>query len=215
MGKPRKLTKHTMPRHVRALRQQCGHMAHAYSVGGMPPARDREGGFRSLLRIIIDQQISVHAGAAIWAKLEKRLTDITAARVLAVQEHTLQACGLSGQKIRYARELAKAIRSGDLDLEALHKLDDDTAAAQLTQVKGVGTWTAEIYLMFAMGRPDIMPAGDLAIQVAAQNLMGLKERPSIKELRVIAERWAPYRTAAAIMLWQFYRKMPLMEQAAD
>ena len=215
MGKPRKLTKHTMPRHVRALRKQCGHMAHAYSVGGMPPARDREGGFRTLLRIIIDQQISVHAGAAIWAKLEKRLTDITAARVLAVQEHTLQACGLSGQKIRYARELAKAIRSGDLDLEALHKLDDDTAAAQLTQVKGVGTWTAEIYLMFAMGRPDIMPAGDLAIQVAAQNLMGLKERPSIKELRVIAERWAPYRTAAAIMLWQFYRKMPLMEQAAD
>ena len=215
MGKPRKLTKHTMPRHVRALRKQCGHMAHAYSVGGMPPARDREGGFRTLLRIIIDQQISVHAGAAIWAKLEKRLTDITAARVLAVQEHTLQECGLSGQKIRYARELAKAIRSGDLDLEALHKLDDDTAAAQLTQVKGVGTWTAEIYLMFAMGRPDIMPAGDLAIQVAAQNLMGLKERPSIKELRVIAERWAPYRTAAAIMLWQFYRKMPLMEQAAD
>jgi len=132
-----------------------------------------------------------------------------------VQEHTLQACGLSGQKIRYARELAKAIRSGDLDLEALHKLDDDTAAAQLTQVKGVGTWTAEIYLMFAMGRPDIMPAGDLAIQVAAKNLMGLQERPSIKELRVIAERWAPYRTAAAIMLWQFYRKMPLMEQAAD
>lgn len=215
MGKPRKLTKHTIPRHVRALRKQCGYMEHAYSVGGMPPARDREGGFRTLLRIIIDQQISVHAGAAIWAKLEKRLTDITAARVLAVQEHTLQECGLSGQKIRYARELAKAIRSGDLDLEALHKLDDDTAAAQLTQVKGVGTWTAEIYLMFAMGRPDIMPAGDLAIQVAAKNLMGLQERPSIKELRVIAERWAPYRTAAAIMLWQFYRKMPLMEQAAD
>ena len=215
MGKPRKLTKHTMPRHVRALRKQCGHMAHAYSVGGMPPARDREGGFRTLLRIIIDQQISVHAGAAIWAKLEKRLTDITAARVLAVEEHTLQECGLSGQKIRYSRELAKAIRSGDLDLEALHNLDDNTAAAQLTQVKGVGTWTAEIYLMFAMGRPDIMPAGDLAIQVATQNLMGLKERPSINELRVIAERWAPYRTAAAIMLWQFYRKMPLMEQAAD
>ena len=215
MGKPRKLTKHTIPRHVRALRKQCGHMEHAYSVGGMPPARDRKGGFRTLLRIIIDQQISVYAGAAIWAKLEKRLTDITAARVLSVKEHTLQECGLSGQKIRYARELAKAIRSGNLDLEALHKLDDDTAAAQLTQVKGVGTWTAEIYLMFAMGRPDIMPAGDLAIQVAAKNLMGLQERPSIKELRVIAERWAPYRTAAAIMLWQFYRKMPLMEQAAD
>ena len=118
MGEPRKFTKHTMPRHVRALRQQCGHMAHAYNVGGMPPARDREGGFRTLLRIIVDQQISVHAGAAIWAKLEKRLTDITAARVLAVQEHTLQECGLSGQKIRYARELAKAIHSGDLDLEA-------------------------------------------------------------------------------------------------
>ena len=207
MGKPRKLTKHTIPRHIRALRQQCEYMAHAYNVGGMPPARGREGGFRTLLRIIIDQQISVHAGAAIWAKLEKRLTDITAMRVLAVPEHTLQQCGLSGQKIRYARGLAKAIRSGDLDLEALHKLDDDTAVAQLTQVKGVGTWTAEIYLMFAMGRPDILPAGDLAIQAAVQNLMGLKERPSIKEVRVISKSWAPYRTAAAIMLWQFYRKI--------
>ena len=215
MGKPRKLTKHTMSRHVRALCQQCDRMAHAYDVGGMPPARDRKGGFRTLLRIIVDQQISVHAGAAIWTKLEKRLGNITAKRVLAVREHTLRSCGLSSQKIHYARELAMAIRSGDLDLENLHKLDDEWATAKLTQVKGVGTWTAEIYLMFAMGRPDIMPAGDLALQISAQNLMGLKERPSIKELRAIAERWAPYRTAAAIMLWQFYQKMPLMEKAAD
>ena len=102
-----------------------------------------------------------------------------------------------------------AIRSGDLDLAELYKLDDEQAVAQLTRVKGIGAWTAEIYLMFAMGRPDIMPAGDLALQISAQNLMGLKERPSIKELRGIAIRWAPYRTAAAIMLWQFYRKMPL------
>ena len=209
MGKPYKLTKRTISRHVRALCQQCDRMAHALDVAGMPPARDRKGGFCTLLRIIIDQQISVHAGRAIWAKLENRLGSITASRVLAVREHTLRSCGLSVQKIRYARELAMAIRSGDLDLAELYKLDDERAVAQLTRVKGIGAWTAEIYLMFAMGRPDIMPAGDLALQISAQNLMGLKERPSIKELRGIAIRWAPYRTAAAIMLWQFYRKMPL------
>ena len=210
-GKPRKLTRHTMPRHVKALTKQCDYMAHAFAVGGMPPARDREGGFRTLLRIIVDQQISVQAGAAIWAKLEARLGEVTAARVLAVREPTLRKCGLSGQKILYGRELARAIRGGTLDLEGLDQLDDAAVAAELTAIKGIGTWTAEIYLMFAMGRPDVMPAGDLALQVAAQNLMGLKERPSIKELRVLAERWAPYRTAAAVMLWQFYRKMPLMD----
>ncbi len=212
--KPRVLSRHTMPKHVRALAKQCDYMAKAFETGGMPPARNREGGFRTLLRIIVDQQISVHAGAAIWAKLEDRLGEISAKRVMAVREPTLRKCGLSGQKIRYARELAGAIKSGSLDLGGLAALDDDAAAAQLTAIKGIGRWTAEIYLMFAMGRPDIMPAGDLALQVAAQNLIGLKERPTDKELRVIAERWQPYRTAAAIMLWQFYRKMPLMEAPA-
>lgn len=212
-GRPRKLTPHTLPRHVRALTRQCEHMARAFAVSGMPPARNREDGFGTLFRIIVDQQISVQAGAAIWAKLEKRLGEVTAERILAVREPTLRKCGLSGQKIRYGRELAKAVRSGSLDLEGLRKLDDGAAAAQLTAVKGVGAWTAEIYLMFAMGRPDIMPAGDLALRAAAQNLMSLKERPSIEELRALAERWSPYRTAAAIMLWRFYRKMPLMEAA--
>lgn len=211
-GRPRILTRHTLPRHVRALSKQCEHMARAYAHGGMPPPRKREGGFRTLLRIIVDQQISVHAGAAIWAKLEDRLGEITAKRVLAVREATLRKCGLSGQKIRYARELAKAVTSGALDLDNLHRLDDETAAQQLTQVKGIGTWTAEIYMMFGVGRPDIMPAGDLALQVATENLLDLDARPTDKDLRAIAERWRPYRTTAAIMLWQYYRKMPLRER---
>jgi len=213
--KPRVLSKRTMPQHVRALAAQCEFMARAFETGGMPPARNREGGFRTLLRIIVDQQISVQAGAAIWAKLEARLGDVSAERVMAVRRPTLQKCGLSGQKVRYARELAGAIKSGSLDLDGLAKLDDTTAAAELTAIKGIGTWTAEIYLMFAMGRPDIMPAGDLALQVAAQNLLGLNDRPTDKALRAIAERWQPYRTTAAIMLWQFYRKMPLMEKSDD
>lgn len=202
-----------MPRHVRALTRQCVYMAKAYEVGGMPPARNRKGGFKTLLRIIIDQQISVRAGAAIWTKLENRLGDLSAQRVLAVHETTLRKCGLSGQKTSYARKLARAVRSGDLDLDNLDKLDDETAAKQLTAIKGIGTWTAEIYLMFAIGRPDIFPAGDLALQVAAKNLLALANRPSDRELRAIAQRWQPYRTTAAIMLWQFYRQMSTMEES--
>jgi len=200
-----------LKRHCKSLARSCPHMARALEIGGMPPARDRDGGFATLLRIIVDQQISTHAGAAIWKRLEDRLGEVSARRVLAVRPATLAKCGLSGQKIKYARELARAVRSGSLDLDGLDDLDDAAAAAQLTAVKGIGTWTAEIYLMFAMGRPDIMPSGDLALQVAAQMLLGLAARPKPKELAAIAERWKPRRTSAALMLWRFYRKAPLMD----
>ncbi|MEK9753703.1 MAG: hypothetical protein VW338_10920, partial [Rhodospirillaceae bacterium] len=126
------LTPRTQPRHCRALAAQCDYMAKALEVGGVPPARNREVGFTTLLRIIVDQQISVQAGAAIWAKLETRLGDVTAERILAVRQPTLRKCGLSGQKVRYARELASAVIGGSLDLDGLKRLDDAAAQAQLT-----------------------------------------------------------------------------------
>ena len=180
-------------------------MAYALEAVGAPVPRQREEGFKTLLKIIIDQQISVQAGAAIWNRIEERLGVVSAARILAVSPTILQNCGLSRQKTNYTIELASAIQAGRLDFKALNNLDDQSVVTKLTHIKGIGVWTAEIYLMFAMGRPDILPTGDLALQLASQSLFGLREKPRPKELQSIAERWAPHRTSAALILWKFYR----------
>ena len=185
-------------------------MAYALDAVGVPSPRQREEGFKTLLKIVIDQQISVQAGAAIWDRIEKRLGVVSAERTLAVSPKTLQKCGLSKQKTGYALELASAVQARKLDFKGLNNLDDQTVVAQLTRIKGIGIWTAEIYLMFALGRPDILPASDLALQLASQNLFGLKEKPRPKDLRYISERWAPHRTSAALILWKFYRNPSCM-----
>ena len=180
-------------------------MAYALDAVGVPSTRQREEGFKTLLKIVIDQQISVQAGAAIWDRIEQCLGVVSAARTLAAHPKTLQKCGLSKQKTAYALELASAVQAGKLDFKGLNYLDDQTVVTQLTHIKGIGIWTAEIYLMFALGRPDILPADDLALQIASQSLFCLKEKPRPKELRRISERWAPHRTSAALILWKFYR----------
>ena len=180
-------------------------MAYALEAVGAPVPRQREEGFKTLLKIIIDQQISVRAGAAIWDRIEQSLGAVSAARILAISPRILQNCGLSRQKTSYAIELATAIQTGTLDFKALNNLDDRAVVNQLTHIKGIGIWTAEIYLMFAMGRPDILPTGDLALQLASQSLFGLRKKPQPKELQSISERWAPHRTSAALILWKFYR----------
>lgn len=191
---------------VRSLVRQCEHMERVRALCGPPPPRVLEPGFPALLRIIVDQQVSTHAGAAIWRKLETNLKGrIEPKRVLKAGEDVLRASGLSRGKTRYALGLSDAIVSGELDLDGLDALDDAAAQAELVRIKGIGRWTAEIYLMFSLGRPDIMPSGDLALQVAAQMLLGLSERPSIKQLDELAERWRPYRSTAAVMLWHYYR----------
>ena len=191
---------------VTRLVRQCEHMNRVRELYGAPPPRILDPGFPALLRIIVDQQVSTHAGAAIWRKLEANLDGrIEPAKVIKAGEDVLRGSGLSRGKTRYALGLSEAIVGGDLDLDGLDALDDETAQAELTKIKGIGRWTAEIYLMFSLGRPDIMPSGDLALQVGAGILLGLGERPSIKELDSIAERWRPYRSAAAVMLWHYYR----------
>ncbi len=171
---------------------------------GYPEPRKRLRGYEALLRTIVGQQVSVAAAASIWRKLEAALGGVfTPDALLAADEAPLRAAGLSRQKIGYARSLAEEVASGRLDLDAL-PVDDEAAIAALVQVKGIGRWSAEIYLLFAEGRPDIWPAGDLAVQIELGRILGLPERPSERATRALVEHWRPHRGAAAIFLWHHY-----------
>lgn len=179
--------------------------AAALKHAGYPEPRSRPPGYETILRTIVGQQVSVHAAASIWRKLEAGVGDLTdPAVVYGADEDALRACGLSRQKQSYARSLAGLVMSGELDLDNLPK-DDEEAIALLTKAKGIGRWSAEIYLLFAEGRPDIWPAGDLAVQVDVGKVMGLADRPSEKALREIAEAWRPHRGAMAIFSWHNYK----------
>lgn len=171
---------------------------------GYPEPRIRVQGYETLLRTIIGQQVSVASAAAIWRKLEAAIgTGVPAEALLAQDFDALRACGLSRQKQGYARSLAELTVSGELDFTAIPK-DDEDAIALLTRIKGIGRWSAEIYLLFAEGRPDVFPAGDLAVQIEIGRLLGLEARPSEKLTRELAAPWSPWRGAAAIFAWHHY-----------
>lgn len=180
-------------------------IAAAVARVGYPPPRIRAPGYETLLRTIVGQQVSVAAAASIWAKLAAALGDLTRPDIVAAaSDDALRAAGLSRQKASYARSLADAVASGRLDLTAL-PADDEDAIGQLVAIKGIGRWSAEIYLLFAEGRGDIWPAGDLAVQIEIGRIMGHAERPSERATRAIAEPWRPYRGAAAILAWHHYK----------
>jgi DNA-3-methyladenine glycosylase II len=184
-------------------------MARALKVAGYPEPRIRERSYATLLRTIIGQQVSVKAAQSIWNKLESNLGDLSDPQtVLKAKEGTLRANGLSQQKQGYALSLAQLVFDGDLDLLNL-PADDEEAIALLTKVKGIGRWSAEIYLLFAEGRSDIWPAGDLAVQIALGKILGLAERPTEKQTRELAEPWRPHRGAAAILTWHCYNNAAL------
>jgi len=179
-------------------------IARALEQAGLPEPRLRPTGYTTLLRTIVGQQVSVAAAASVWAKLEAELgPDCPADALIARDFDALRACGLSRQKQGYARSLAELVRSGALDLEHL-PADDEEAIAALTRIKGIGRWSAEIYLLFAEGRADIWPAGDLAVQAGIGRILGLEARPSEKETRALAEPWSPHRGAVAIFTWHYY-----------
>jgi len=178
--------------------------AAALAQVGYPLPRVRPPGYATLLRTIVGQQVSFKAADAVWAKLAATLGALEdPGAILATDDETLRACGLSRQKQGYARSLAALVTAGDLALDALPE-DDEDAITQLTAVKGIGRWSAEVYLLFAEGRRDIWPAGDLAVQVDVGNILGLAERPSEREVRALAEPWRPYRGAAAVFAWHHY-----------
>ncbi len=171
---------------------------------GYPEPRVRPRGYDTLLRTIVGQQVSVAAAASVWRKLESLLGEGCPPDALLAQgEEALRACGLSRQKQGYARSLAELVVSGALDLHDLPE-DDEDAIAALVRIKGIGRWSAEIYLLFAEGRPDIWPAGDLAVRIAIGELLGHAERPDEKQMRALAESWRPHRSAAALLAWHHY-----------
>ena len=171
---------------------------------GYPAPRINRRGYATLLRTILGQQVSVASAAAVWRKLESVVGDPTDPHVIAAAtDEDLRSAGLSRQKASYARSLADEVTSGRLDLAALPD-DDEEAIAALTRVKGIGRWSAEIYLLFAEGRTDIWPAGDLAVQIEVGRLLGHDARPSEKLTRELAEAWRPHRGAAAIFAWHHY-----------
>lgn len=203
------MTKNDLIAALDHLAAQDPHIAAALKVSGYPEPRIRPTGYHTMLKTIVGQQVSIAAANSIWNRLEAAHGgDCAPEAILASTPEALRACGLSAQKQSYARSLAELTLDGTIDFDAL-PADDEDAIALLTKIRGIGRWTAEIYLMFAEGRPDIWPAGDLAVQDSAGRIMGLSERPKEKETRAIGENWRPHRTTAALFCWHYRHVTPL------
>lgn len=186
-------------------------LARITSTYGPPPLWERERGFHTLVHIILEQQVSLASAKAAYDRLLAAVDTLTPANFLRLSDTQLRRIGFSRQKTRYGRELAMAVTENRLDLAGLERLDDRDARAQLMQVKGIGTWTADIYLLMVLRRPDIWPRGDLALEIAIQRVKALSRRPTPDEARQISESWRPWRAVAARLLWHFYlseRKAP-------
>jgi DNA-3-methyladenine glycosylase II len=161
-------------------------------------------GFPGLLRIILEQQVSTKSAEAMWRKLCAMVDPVTPDALLALDDDQLRQCGFSRQKMVYARGLAEDVASGQLDIEAVQRMPDDEALESLVRIKGIGRWSAEIYLLLVLGRPDVWPVDDLAVAVGLQWLLGRAERPPRDELVALGEPWRPYRSTAARLVWHYY-----------
>lgn len=185
-----------------------------YERLGPPPSRREPPGFPSLVRILTAQQVSLASASAIWRRLNEVL-EVTPTAMAASSDTQFREAGFSRPKIRYIRALADHVLRGSLDIDGLAELPDVAVREALIKVPGIGNWTADIYLLFCLGRLDIWPAGDLAIQEAVRDLKGLETRPGETETRAIAEIWRPYRGAAAQLLWQHYRHLKLGKKSRE
>ena len=171
---------------------------------GVPRFRRRRNGFPTLLHIILEQQVSIDAAAAMHRRLAGLCRPLMPEPFLALDDETLRRCGFSRQKMGYARGLARAVADGSLDFTALERAPDDEAFAALVALKGIGRWSAEIYLIFALGRADIWPAADLGLQLGVTECLGLAERPKEPALRELGDAWRPWRSVASCLFWQSY-----------
>ena len=194
-----------LERGVRVLVRRDRVMRRIVGLGARPPLRKREPGFEGLAGIIVSQQLSTASAGAIWARLKGRFPDLSPEAIAEASDEDLRAAGLSAPKTRTLRAIAAAIAEGALPLDCLGSMEADEAHALLTGVKGIGPWTADIYLLFCLGHADAFPAGDLALQEAARLAYALEIRPTDKELVALAERWRPWRGVAAKVLWAYYR----------
>ena len=202
-------TSHSIREHVEELASREKAFAQVIERHGVPEPRSSEPGAHTLLRTIVGQQVSVAAARSMWAKLEAAFgSPPDLHRLLTASDDEMRGAGMSRQKSGYIRSLAQLVTSGELDLGKLPE-DDEEAIALLTRIKSIGRWSAEIYLLFAEGRADVFPAGDLAVMIELGKLMGLAEKPSEKQLRELAEQWRPYRGAAAVLAWHSYNSSVL------
>jgi DNA-3-methyladenine glycosylase II len=197
-------TERDIAKAMKALLIADSRLARIAKIAGPLPLRRLSGGFEGLASIITSQQISTAAAASIWARFKAAVDPFTPEQLLLTPEETLRTVGLSGGKIRTLSGIAAAAADG-FDLMAVHDLPAEQAITTMTALKGIGPWTAEIYLLFCVGHPDIFPAGDLALQTAVQKALPLRARPDEKKLRKLAERWAPWRGVAARLFWAYYR----------
>jgi DNA-3-methyladenine glycosylase II len=202
--RPTTLTEESFARGLRSLTDCDPELAQIVKDLGSPPMWVRVPGFPTLIHIILEQQVSLASAKAAYERLLADASPLTPERFLALDDHALRAIGFSRQKTEYGRQLALALREGRLDLAQLEPLDDAYARAELIKVKGIGPWTADIYLLMALRRPDVWPAGDLALAGAVQRVKGLAHRPTIEELENIGTTWRPWRAIAARILWHFY-----------
>ncbi len=189
---------------VRSLTRKCPHMRKVRALTGVPQVRRHASGFEGLARIVVGQQLSLASAEAIWKRMQAAVRPMTAETFLSLSDAELRAAGLSQGKVRTLRALSEAIVGG-LDLEELRQRPEDEVHDTLTALPGIGPWSADIYLLFCLGRTDAFAAGDLALQIAVRSAMGLPERPSRDELFAIAETWRPWRGVAAHLLWAYYK----------
>ncbi len=178
---------------------------------GPPPMWAREAGFPTLVHIILEQQVSLASAKAAFDRLLAIVSPLTPAGLLELDDAAMKAIGFSRQKTGYARLLAQAVLEGRLDLDRLHQQDDATVKAELVKLKGIGAWTADIYLLMALRRPNIWPSGDLALAIAAQRVKGLAARPTFAELEALSSTWQPWRAVAARLLWHHYLSRDMLK----
>lgn len=186
------------------LAENDSDLAFIYKTYSTPPLWKRDENFPTLVHIILEQQVSLASALAAFNKLKGKVSEITPEAVLKLSDEQLKVAYFSRQKTIYVRELAKAILDKKLDLQNLQKLPDEAVKTELVKIKGIGNWTADIYLLMAMSRPDVMPKGDLALHIAWQKLTKSELRPTSEQIQIIAEKWKPLRSVAARLLWHFY-----------
>jgi len=198
------LTRSSLAAAARSLAARDPDLARIFTIYGNPPLWRRPTGFPTLVKIILEQQVSLSSAASMFARLQSSIIPFSPERFLEVGEPYLRRLGVTRQKSGFLIHLSASVVSGTINLRRLSQMNDDDARMALTSLKGIGSWSADVYLLMAMRRTDIWPAGDLALAVAVQQLKGLAQRPGPDELELLAEVWRPHRAVAARMLWQFY-----------
>jgi len=204
MPKPRVLSDKSLKTGVSLLVKKDPDLAAVVRRFGAPPMWQRETGFHTLVHIILEQQVSLASARAAYERVQALASPLTPARLLAIDDASLKIAGFSRQKIAYSKGLARAMMEGTFNLAALENMSDDKAREEMMKVKGIGIWSANIYLLMALRRPDVWPTGDLALAIATQKVKRLGARPTQEALTIMSERWRPWRAVAARIMWHHY-----------